>query len=366
MALKSVKTIGILTGGGDCPGLNGVIRAAVKTAEKKYNVRCIGIIDGFDGLMKKKIMVLNDHNASGILHRGGTILGTSNRANPFLYPVKKGGETVLADVSDKAIRYTKQLGIDALMVIGGDGTLSIAYELFKKGVKCVGVPKTIDNDLSATDVTFGFDTAVTTATEAIDKLTTTAESHHRIMVLEVMGRYAGWIALKCGIAGGGDVILIPEIPFEIEKVALATIKRREHGKPFSIVIVAEGAKEKGKEMVVSRIVKDSTDPVRLGGIGYVIGQKLEALTGMETRVTVLGHLQRGGVPTSFDRILSTRFGSRAMDMIMEGKFGYMAALRTPRIVPVEIKKAVKKLRRVPLTGEDVMVAKSIGVSFGDK
>lgn len=362
---KKIKTIGILTGGGDCPGLNGVIRAAVKTAEKKYKLNCIGILDGFDGLMKKRTMPLNDRNASGILQRGGTILGTSNRANPFLYPIKKGKKTVLADVSDKAIKHLKDLHIDALMVIGGDGTLSIAYELFKKGVKVVGVPKTIDNDLSATDVTFGFDTAVTTATEAIDKLTTTAESHHRIMVMEVMGRYAGWIALKSGLAGGGDIILIPEIPFDVEKVAEAVLARRSRGKSFSIVVVAEGAREKGKKMVVKRIVKDSTDPIRLGGIGQVIGEKLEKLTGMETRVTVLGHLQRGGIPTSFDRILATRFGSRAVDMIIEGKFGYMAALRTPHIKPVEIRKAVKKLRRVPVNGEDVQVARAIGVSFGD-
>lgn len=362
---KEVKRIGVLTGGGDCPGLNAVIRAVVKTAVYKYGIEVFGIEDGFKGLIHKLGMPLSPKEVSGILPRGGTILGTTNRDNPFRYPVNIDGKKVFKDVSDRVIANMKDLGIDALVIIGGDGSLSIGRELYEKGLPVVGVPKTIDNDLSATDVTFGFDTAVTTATEAIDKLHTTAESHHRVMVLEVMGRYAGWIALEAGIAGGGDVILIPEIPFDISKVCQKIKDRIVEGKKFSIVVAAEGAKAKDGEMVIQKMIEDSTDPVRLGGIGNVIGKQIEECSGIETRVTVLGHLQRGGMPTPFDRILGTRLGTAAVDLVMQGDFGRMVCLRTPNIESVTLAEAVGELKKVNPQGDLVKAAKAVGTSFGD-
>ncbi|MBC9784824.1 6-phosphofructokinase [Heliobacterium chlorum] len=360
-----IKRIGVLTGGGDCPGLNAVIRAVVKTAIRRYNLEVIGIIDGFYGLVNDIMEPMTEEKVAGILHRGGTILGTTNRDNPFRYAVEKEGQLTFEDRSEQCIENLRRRGIDGLVVIGGDGSLSIALEFHKKGIPVVGVPKTIDNDLSATDVTFGFDSAVTTATEALDRLHTTAESHHRIMILEVMGRYAGWIALYSGVAGGADVILIPEIPFDLDKVCNHIRTRAEKGRKFSIVVIAEGAKEIGGEMVVQKMVAQSHDPVRLGGIGQSIGQKLEMCTGMETRVTVLGHVQRGGSPTAQDRILSTRYGSAAVDAVMEGKFGHMVALRTPKILAVPLQEAVGTAKQVNTDGQIVKAAKSVGISFGD-
>lgn len=362
----SIKRIGVLTGGGDCPGLNAVIRAVVKTAINRYNLEVTGFLDGFGGLIKNMAKRLDLAAVSGILPRGGTILGTTNRDNPFKYPVMKDGERVYADMSGHIIGNLKEMGIDALVVIGGDGSLSIGREFWEKGVPVVGVPKTIDNDLSATDVTFGFDTAVVTATEALDKLHTTAESHHRVMVLEVMGRYAGWIALHSGIAGGADVILIPEIPFKTENVCRAIVSRKLRGKKFSIVVVAEGAKLESGKMVVQKVIEDSADPIRLGGIGNVIGNEIEKCTGMETRVTVLGHLQRGGAPTPFDRLLSTRYGAQAVHILMQKKFGQMVCLHGTTIESVPIVDAVKELRQVKPDGEIVLAAKSVGISFGDE
>lgn len=361
-----IRRIGVLTGGGDCPGLNAVIRAVVKTAIGNYSLSVTGFENGFGGLIQNRARDLTMNDVVGILPRGGTILGTTNRDNPFKYQMVINGQKEFRDVSDRVIENINIQGIDALIVIGGDGSLSIGRELYEnKGLPVVGVPKTIDNDLSATDQTFGFDTALNTATEAIDKLHTTAESHHRVMVLEVMGRYAGWIALEAGIAGGADVILIPEIPFSIEKVVEKINHRRDHGKLFSIVVVAEGAKAIGGEMVVQRRVEESFDPIRLGGIGNVVAKQIEEETGMEARVTVLGHLQRGGTPTAFDRILSTRYGAGAVNLVMAGKFGEMVCLRTPDIKSVSLAEAVGEIRLVPKDGDMVCTAKQIGISFGD-
>lgn len=360
-----IRKIGVLTGGGDCPGLNAVIRAVVKTAIKEYQVSVTGFESGFGGLLKNRARELTEKDVVGILPRGGTILGTTNRDNPFHFPVMINGKKVFRDLSDRVLENIAIHGIDALIIIGGDGSLTVGKMLNDKGLPVVGVPKTIDNDLSATDQTFGFDTALTTATEAIDKLHTTAESHHRVMILEVMGRYAGWIALQSGLAGGADVILIPEIPFNIEKVIAKVFERRDQGKRFSIIVVAEGARPVGGEVVVQRRVEDSFEQIRLGGIGNVVGQQVEEGTGMETRVTVLGHLQRGGSPTPFDRILATRFGTEAVRLVMEGRFGEMVCLRTPHIKSVPLAEAIGELRCVPLDNDIILSARRVGISFGE-
>ena len=366
MTNSEIKRIGVLTGGGDAPGLNAVIRAVVKTAINKYKLEVFGFMDGFGGLIDNQIKRLDVQDVSGILHRGGTILGTTNRDNPFRYPQMKDGERVYVDLSDQIIENLRDMGIDALVVIGGDGSLSIAREFHEKGVKVVGVPKTIDNDLSATEVTFGFDTALGTATEALDKLHTTAESHHRVMILEVMGRYAGWIALEAGIAGGADVILIPEIPFKIENVCRKIKERKLHGKKFSIVVVAEGAMPEGGEMVVQKFIADSADPIRLGGVGNVLSDQIEKCSQMETRVTVLGHLQRGGSPTPFDRILATRYGSMAVKILMDGHHGHMVSLQCGKIHAVPLGDAVHELRKVPVDHDKIFAARAVGVRFGDE
>jgi phosphofructokinase-like protein len=359
------KRIGVLTGGGDCPGLNAVLRAVVKTAMIKYKYEVIGFKDGYRGLVLNDYVIFKSGDVSGILDKGGTILGSSNRDNPFKFKVEKDGRAEYLDMSDKAVENIRALGIDSMILIGGDGTLTSARDFARKGLKVVGVPKTIDNDLSATDTTFGFMTAVDTATEAIDKLHSTAESHHRVMILEVMGRYAGWIALTSGIAGGADVILIPEIEYDIDKVSRKIIERREAGKHFSIVVAAEGAKSRGGGPVVSKVVKDSPDPIRLGGIGNKIAEDIERMTGIETRVTVLGHLQRGGRPNPYDRLLSSRYGVRAVELVNEGRFGMMVSLQGDSITAVSLEEAVGRLKTVPPDGELVKIAKSIGVGFGD-
>ena len=359
-----IKKIGVLTGGGDCPGLNAVIRAVTKTALHKH-IEVIGFKDGYDGLIKNDFMALNNRDVSGILPLGGTILGTSNIANPYEYSVEKDGKMVMKNVSREAMANYRRHSLDALITIGGDGTLSIALKLVRDGLNVVGVPKTIDNDLSGTEVTFGFDSAVVTATEAIDKLHSTAQSHHRVMILEVMGRYAGWIALFSGVAGGGDVILIPEIPYDMKKVCAKLEDRHKHGKRFSIVVVAEGAKPKGGKMTVARVVEKSHDKIRLGGVGNRLCEDIEKLTGLETRATILGHLQRGGSPTPIDRILATRFGSAAIELVLKGKFGRMAALKNERVTDVGIEKAVGKLKLVPCNHPLIKAVKNIGVSFGD-
>ena len=361
-----MKRIGILTGGGDCPGLNAVIRAVTKAALTHHRCEVLGILEGYAGLVEGRTTTLADANVSNILPLGGTILGTSNRANPFKYPVGgPSGSGGFADRSQDVLRRITELRLDGLVVVGGDGTLSAAARLAEMGVPLVGVPKTIDNDLAATDLTFGFDSALAMATEGVDRLHTTAESHHRIMVLEVMGRYAGWIALRAGIAGGGDIILILEIPYEIDRVCEAIRSRRSRGKRFSLIVVAEGAAPRGGQMVVKRILAGSPDPVRLGGVGEVVAKQIEDQLELETRVTVLGHLQRGGGPTAFDRWLATRFGTAAVELLVKGQTGRMVALQGTHIGSVPLKEAVSQLRRVDPKGEEVQTARAVGTSFGD-
>lgn len=362
---KRIKKIGVLTAGGDCPGLNAVLRAITKTAIQKHGIEVIGFRDGYDGLIKNDFIVLDNRDVSGILPIGGTILGTSNIANPYEYCVVKNGKTVAKDMSGEAISNYRRNSLDALIAIGGDGTLSTALKLSRDGLNVVGVPKTIDNDLSETHFTFGFETAVVTATEAIDKLHSTAQSHHRVMLLEVMGRYAGWIALFSGVAGGGDVILIPEIPYDIKKICDKLEERQRRGKRFSIIVVAEGARPKGGKVTVSRIVAKSHDKIRLGGVATKLGAEIEEITGIETRATILGHVQRGGSPTPLDRVLATRFGCAALELVLKRKFGRMVALKNDRIVDVPIKKAVGRLKLVPKNQPLVLSAKDMGVSFGD-
>lgn len=357
----NVRTVGVSTGGGDCPGLNPVIRAVVKTAISKYGWRVIGIADGFDGLIwPEKCRELTPLDVKGILPRGGTILGTTNRGNPFSYQMEQDGKVVIQDFSDRCIENMKKLGIDALVVIGGDGTLKIANEFFKKGVPVVGVPKTIDNDLSATEVTFGFMTAIETATEAIDRLHTTAESHHRVMIIELMGRDAGWIALMSGIAGGADVILIPEIPFQFERVAEKILEREKHGSQFSIIVVAEGVQPPAVDPLGKPV-----PAAKPGNVGNIIGYTLREVTGKEVRVTVLGHIQRGGSPTAYDRILGSRFGATAVDLIAEGKFGHMVRLFCDNMDHVPLRDAVGVMKKVDTSGDVVRTARSLGISFGD-
>ncbi len=363
--MADVKRLGVLTGGGDAPGLNAVIRAVVKSAVNA-GIGCLGLEDSFDGLLDvNRSRVLLPNNVTGILRIGGTILGTKNRGNPFAYPPAVNGKGAKpADYSQQCIDTFRRLALDALIVIGGDGTLSIGHRFFTLGLPIVGVPKTIDNDIVGTMNCFGFDTAVQFATEAIDRLHTTAEAHHRVMVVEVMGRYAGWIALHAGIAGGADIILIPEIPFDLQIVADRIREREKWGARFSIVVVAEGAAPKGgKASIVHAAHNGAVE--RLGGIGALVARRLEKLTGKETREVVLGHLQRGGTPTGYDRVLATRLGGAAVDFARRGLFGMMVASNPPDVVPVPLEEVVGKTRKVPLDGDTVMTARAIGVSFGD-
>ena len=360
-----MKKIGILTGGGDAPGLNAVIRAATKTAISVYNCEVFGVKDGYDGFLTENgIVPLGMGEVRGILPRGGTILGTANRGNPYARKVIRDGREVVIDVSDEIVRGIQKLQLDALLVLGGDGTLRIAHELAQKGVPVIGVPKTIDDDIGGTEVTFGFDTALSIATEALDRLHSTAESHHRAMVLELMGRDAGFIALHAGIAGGADVILIPEIPFKFESVVAKIRKRAERGSKFSILAVSEGAKPLGGTQSISRKGDEVYVP-RLGGIGQVVGEYIDR-QGFESRVTVLGHLQRGGTPTAFDRSLSSRYGAAAVHLAARSGFDRMVALHCGRITDIPLEEAVAIPKRVQLDGDAVMTARSLGISFGDE
>lgn len=358
------ERIGILTGGGDCPGLNAVIRAVVKSATKR-GWETIGFLGGFEGLLEPDgHRKLDYKEMDALLFVGGTILGTSNKGR---FAAKTGhGSTrqVPRDILDRARANFRKLGLRALVVVGGDGSLTIAQQLYEQGVPLVGVPKTIDNDLEATALTFGFDSAVACATDALDRLRTTAQSHERVMVLEVMGRYAGWIAAHAGISGGGDVILIPEIPFRHESVCARIQEREREGKPFTLVVVAEGARELGQDYTTTGSEEKNRE-ARLGGIGAVVASEILKRTGKETRLCVLGHLQRGGAPTSFDRLLCTRFGARSVQLIAEERYGYMVALRPPDTVPVKISEAIGRLRTVPLDGDIVQTARALGISFGD-
>jgi phosphofructokinase-like protein len=357
--------IAILTGGGDCPGLNAVIRAVAKKALLEYKLEIIGIEDGYDGIIRNRHRRLQYDDFSGIITLGGTILGTSNIANPYRYAIRKGNNLEFEDISQQAIANIKKLEIDCLVCIGGDGTLSIASRLFRDGVPIIGVPKTIDNDMRGTDITVGFDSAVSIATEAIDRIHTTAQSHHRVMIVEVMGRNAGWIALHAGVAGGGDIILIPEIPYEMDVIVDKVKDRNRRGKRFTIVVVAEGAKPKGGDIVIKRVVKESTDPVRLGGIGFVLASEIERITGIETRAVVIGHLQRGGGPNHFDRILATRLGTSAVDMIAKEKYGYMVAVKGNLFTEVSLEDVASGPRQVPFDDPLIQSARSLGTCFGD-
>ena len=357
-----LKKIGVLTGGGDAPGLNAVIRAVVK-ASSNAGVQVLGIEDSFDGLIyPEKSRALVPRDVTGILRLGGTVLGTVNRGNPFLEPIVTPDGTF--DYSDRVIEMFEKNGLDALVCIGGDGTLAISYEFYKKGIPLVGVPKTIDNDIFGTTSCFGFDTAVSFATEAIDRLHTTAEAHRRIMIVEVMGRYAGWIARHAGVAGGADVILIPEIPYELQKVADALAARDALGAKFSIVVVAEGAVPVGGTHSILEAAHGG-HAERLGGAGSYCSKELGLLTKKETRYVVLGHLQRGGMPTAFDRTLATRFGGKAVELLLKGMFGKMVANHPPDLVPIPLQDVVGKTKTVPLDNDLLTTARAIGVCFGD-
>lgn len=352
-----MKRIGILTGGGDCPGLNAVIRAAVRTLIRDYDLEVVGIQLGFEGLLTKSIVPLTLESIRGILPKGGTLLRTTNRGNPFEYPVKGGG---CEDRSAEVVENIHELGIDGIIAIGGDGTLRIAQRLCDVGIPMVAVPKTIDNDLEATDYTFGFQTAVAVATDAVDRLHTTAESHDRVMILEVMGRNAGWIALYSGIAGGADIILLPEIPYKPRAIVDLIEARQEEGSKFDIIVVAEGAKRTGGE---ETYLDKATH--RLGGVAYQVAADIQNHIDLEIRVTVLGHIQRGGSPIAYDRILASRYGVEAAKCIARKQFGHMVALRGDTIMPVLIADAVSRPKYVDSQGEIVRAARSLGISFGD-
>ncbi|MEM7330688.1 MAG: ATP-dependent 6-phosphofructokinase [Chloroflexota bacterium] len=367
--MTSIKRIGISTGGGDAPGLNAVIRAIVLAANNR-GWDSFGIRDGYDGLMHPEdypdggLMPLDRDSVRGITHRGGTIIGTTNKGHPFAYPEEdERGNIREVDLSDRIIEGCKKNQLDAIVAIGGDGSLDIANRLEKKGLRIVGVPKTIDNDLDKTVVTFGFNTAVYVATEAIDRLHSTAESHRRIMVVEVMGRYAGWIGLESGVAGSADAILIPEIPYDITKVAQKILEREKNGRRFSIVVVAEGAKPiDGEHSIIGKAIGQAE---RLGGVGHKIGAQLEALTGKDTRVVVLGHLLRGGKPTAYDRLISLRFGAAAVRALDEGHSGVMVALDPPKVNYVPLDLACQRMKSVPLDCDTLLTARDLGTCMGD-
>jgi ATP-dependent phosphofructokinase / diphosphate-dependent phosphofructokinase len=357
--------IGILTGGGDCPGLNAVIRAVTLHARHTYGWEVVGIRNGFEGLYEEEYVDLQVANVSHILPRGGTMLGSSNRANPFAYPVKlPDGRVEIHDVSKRCMANLAKLDLHGLIVVGGDGTMSFAQKFIAAGAsRIVGVPKTIDNDLEATEYTVGFQTAVDIVVDAIERLHTTAESHERIMIVEVMGRYAGWIALTAGLAGGAHVVLIPEIDYDPERVIAAFNRRHGRGVTYSIVVISEGAKPKGGNLSVVT-AGDATKQEKLGGAGQALAELIAARTEYEVRSTVLGHVQRGGTPNAFDRELATRFGVKAVELIAEGKFGHVAALESGRLVGKPLDKAVQKLKLVDPAGELVRVAKGIGIELG--
>jgi 6-phosphofructokinase 1 len=362
----SIRRLGILTGGGDCPGLNAVIRAVAKTAILQYGIEVIGIEDGFQGLIEHRVRPLSTKDVSGILTRGGTILGSNNKANPSHYCTGRtpSGEPIWEDVSEKCMTTVRRERLDAIIVIGGDGTMACAAPIAAAGVNVIGVPKTIDNDLVGTEITFGFLTAVSTATDALDRLQSTADSHHRVMVCEVMGRHGGWIALTSGVASGSDVILIPEIPFDMRKI-IADIERRMRGPGFAIVVVAEGARPIGGSQVIGRYDDTSPDPIRLGGIGNMVATQIADLTGIETRTTVLGHTQRGGAPIASDRILATNFGFHAMAVLASGKRNRMVVRENNIFSDIDLFETVGKQRLVPLDHPLITAARAIGTSFGD-
>ncbi|MBL1218763.1 MAG: 6-phosphofructokinase [Planctomycetes bacterium] len=362
-----IKRIGILTGGGDCPGLNAVIRAVTKTAIMNHGYEVFGIEDGFLGLVQNRITQLTGDSVSNILTVGGTILGSSNKCDPLHYytGTDDDGKPIHKDVTDRCLDHIHHHHLDALVVIGGDGTMSVSKAFVEKGINCIGVPKTIDNDLVGTDITFGFQTAVETASWCIDRIHTTAASHHRVMVVEVMGRNAGWIALHTGVATGSDVILIPEIPFDYDVICGFVQDRQRRGKRSSIICIAEGATPKGGQQVVRELDPSSPDPVRLGGIGKVVADTIEECTGIETRTTVLGHIIRGGTPVHNDRLLGTRYGYHAVRLLSEGKRNRLVVMRNHSVTDVSILDAANKQRIVPLDDALIESARAVGTCFGD-
>jgi len=361
------KRILVVTGGGDCPGLNAVIRAIVRRASQEYDWEVVGSINAYDGILKEpmELVLLDARKVAGIHVMGGTIIGTTNKGGPFAWPVKQpDGTWTTVDRSDDLLKRLQYQGIDAVISIGGDGSQKISQQLFEKGLNIVGVPKTIDNDLSSTDFTFGYQTAVEIATEAVDRLVTTASSHHRVMILEVMGRGAGWIALSAALAGGAEIVLIPEIPYDVNKVVDILKGRISRGKGHAIIVIAEGAMAQGGSVVASKSDEAGRQDQVLGGVGYVLQKQIKALLDVDTRVTVLGHLQRGGSPISYDRILATQFGVKAVEMVKEAKFGYMVSYRHPRIVSVPLKEAIANYNFVSLDHPLVKAAQGIGISLG--
>ena len=362
----ALKRVGILTGGGDCSGLNAVIRAVTRSAAIQHGAEVVGIEGGFEGLLSNQTQKLTVSNTKDILTLGGTILGSTNKGNPFEYrELAEDGSITVRDCSDQAVETYNSLGLDCLFVVGGEGTLEIGYKFFQKGIPVIGIPKTIDNDLENTDYTFGFQTAVQVACDAMDRLHTTGRSHQRVMILEVMGRNAGWIALESGIAGGAHIILIPEVPYSIDNI-VKKIQLRQQGKsPFSIIMVAEGAREEGGGNVVSAKASERLQGVeQLGGIGFYIGEQIKQRIDLEVRCTVLGHIQRGGSPVAFDRVLGTRLGSFAVQAASEGKFGTMVALHTPNIELVSLADLAGKVRKVPDNSQLIECAESIGINVG--
>jgi len=368
MANKSgVKRIGVLTGGGDCPGLNAVIRAVTKSAIHDHALEVLGVADGFLGLIEDHVRPLSFGDVSNILDRGGTILGTSNKANPAHYCVghDADGKPIFEDVGDRVLANARRHGIDVLVCIGGDGTMTAASRMIDRGLPVIGVPKTIDNDLMHTEVTFGFDTAVSIATEAMDRIRTTASAHHRVMLVEMMGRYAGWITLHSGAASGADIILIPEIEFDLERVCARCLERSKVHKAYTLVAVAEGAKPVGGEIVVDHVVHESPEPIRLGGVSEVLCGQISARTGLESRATILGHVQRGGTPTARDRVLATRFGHEAIELIARGELNRMVAMQAGRLTSVPIAEVADQQRLIPADDPLVATCRSLGTSFGD-
>lgn len=362
--MASIKRIGVLTGGGDCPGLNAVIRAVTKAAMNEHKLEVYGVQDGFLGLIQNRMHPLQWNDVSNILTQGGTILGTSNQANPQRFAIERGGRTEWCDVTDRVIDHVRANDLDALVCIGGDGTMTGASNLIENGINCIGVPKTIDNDLEGCERTFGFDTAVHTATECFDKIHTTAMSHHRVMVVEVMGRNAGWLALHTGIASGSDIVLIPEIPYDIDAIAEVLHHRSRIGKRFSIVCVSEGARPKDGDVVVQRRVETSPDPIRLGGIANKLVADIEERTKLDCRATVLGHIQRGGSPTPADRVLATQFGYHALDILVKGARGQLVVQQSGRLAEVPIQSVAGKQRKVPPDDPLIRTAVAVGTSFG--
>jgi 6-phosphofructokinase 1 len=362
-----VRRIGVLTGGGDCPGLNAVIRAVTKTAIFQHGIEVWGIEDGFLGLIENRMRPLGRDSVSNILTVGGTILGTSNKANPAHFAVGKDeqGQPVFEDVTDVVLQHVEERGLDAIVCIGGDGTMSGANNLAERGVRCIGVPKTIDNDLMHTEVTFGFQTAVDVATEALDRIHTTASSHHRVMLVETMGRNAGWLPLHSGLASGADVILIPEIPYDPEVVCRYCKARSKRGKAFTIIAVGEGTRSRGGDVVVNRVVHDSPDPIRLGGVSEVLADQIASATGLETRATILGHVQRGGTPCPFDRVLGTAFGHAAMELVTRGDWNRIVVMQRGRVNSVAISEVADRQRTVPLDDPLLAAGRAVGTCFGD-